>query len=313
MLDGPQRMDASAARTASAVAAPVGAASRKGPESAQLALGLLSRRAPTLESDLHQALRGGQLRLHYQGQFDLGSGRLVALEALIRWAHPRDGLLSPAQFLPLAHDAGLMGAVDRWALRAACADGAWLASRGHPVEIAVNIGSAQLVDRGFVSEVAQTAERAGLPTELLTLELGQRDVLLDLAAASAVAFQLRLLGIRTSVSDVGAGSTSARDLQLLRADEIKIDRCLTAGLGDPDGAAAGAVGRVVGVARRLKARVVAEGIETDAQYDAARAAGCDRAQGFLLARPAALEDLAHILVRRAPAPGRPMARTTAIS
>jgi EAL domain-containing protein (putative c-di-GMP-specific phosphodiesterase class I) len=275
-------------------------------DGAALALGLLNRRTAPLDVDLYQALRGGQLRLHYQGQFDLRTGGLVALEALIRWAHPEHGLLSPADFLSSARHAGLMVAIDRWVVRAACTDGAWLASHGHPIEIAVNVSAAQLADAELVGRVLAELDRSGMAPELLTLELGQHDVLEDLGSASAVALAFGLHGVRTSVSDVGAGSTSARDLQLLHADEIKIDRRMTAGLTHEHPGAAGAVGRVVAVARRLRARVVIEGVETEAQYLAAQAAGCDRAQGYLLARPAPLEDLAHLLGRigRVPSPRR---------
>ena len=273
-----------------------------GTQGAQLALGLLSRRAPALHSDLMEALSGGQLRLHYQGQFDLRTGGLVALEALIRWAHPREGLLAPARFLPMAQDAGLMSAIDRWALQTACADGAWLAQRGHPVEIAVNVSAAQLTDRSFPASVHDVADRAGCATELLTLEIGQKDVLLDLDTASAVALELGILGIRTSISEVGAASTSDRDVQVLHADEIKIDRRLTAGVGAGPGETDDVVRGVVAAARQLRARVVIEGVETEAQYRFAREVGCDRAQGYLLERPAALEDLAHLLARRQPAP-----------
>ena len=271
---------------------------------AQLALGLLSRRDPALHSDLLEALSGGQLRLHYQGQFDLRTGGLVSLEALIRWAHPREGLLSPAQFLPMAQDAGLMSAIDRWALHKACADGAWLAERGHPVEIAVNVSAAQLSDRSFPTSVQEVADRAGCATELLTLEIGQKDVLLDLDTASAVVLELGQLGIRTSISEVGAASTSDRDLQVLHVDEVKIDRRLTAGVGSGPRGTDDVVRRVVAAARQLRARVVIEGVETEAQYRFAQDVGCDRAQGYLLERPAALEDLAHLLVRRHWAPSR---------
>lgn len=266
-------------------------------DAAHLALGLLARRPDSLETELQKALGGGQLRMHYQPQLDMGTGRVAAMEALIRWAHPDHGLLTPAQFLPLAQSNGLMGMIDSWALRTACRDGAWLAARGYAVEVAVNVTASQLTDARFITEVETATRTANLPLELLTVEMGLRDVLGHIYAARDVALALRRRGVRVSVSDIGTGPSSPERLAQLQVGEVKVDRGLTAGLDDPAFGSAAAVRQVVEIARATGTRVVAEGIETPAQYEAARAAGCDRAQGYLLGRPAPLDDVAGLLAR----------------
>lgn len=268
-----------------------------GADAAQLALGLLARRPDTLETELQKALGGGQLRMHYQPQIDMRTSAVVAMEALIRWAHPDHGLLTPAQFLPLAHSAGLMGMIDSWALRSACRDGAWLATRGYRIEVAVNVTASQLTDAGFVTEVEAVTRTSGLPLELLTVEMGLRDVLGHIYSARDVALALRRRGVRVSVSDIGTGASSPERLAHLQVGEVKVDRGLVAGLDSPTLGSEPALRQVVESARAAGARVVAEGIETPAQYEIARAAGCDRGQGYLLGRPAALEDLAGMLAR----------------
>lgn len=264
---------------------------------AQLALGLLARRPDSLETELQKALGGGQLRMHYQPQVDMASSTVVAMEALIRWAHPDHGLLTPAQFLPLAQSAGLMGMIDSWALRSACRDGAWLASRGYGIEVAVNVTAAQLTDARFVTEVETVTRTSGLPLELLTVEMGLRDVLGHIYAARDVALALRRRGVRVSVSDIGTGASSPDRLAQLQVGEVKVDRGLVAGLDSPTFGSMDALRQVIASAGDVGSRVVAEGIETPAQYEAARAAGCDRGQGYLLGRPAPLEDLAGLLAR----------------
>ncbi|WP_182111838.1 MULTISPECIES: EAL domain-containing protein [unclassified Actinotalea] len=264
---------------------------------AQLALGLFNRRPDALEVELQRELGGGQLRMHYQPQLDLGDGRVVAMEALIRWAHPDHGLMTPGQFLPLAESNGLMGMIDTWALRTACRDGAWLASRGRTIEVAVNVTASQLTDPTFLTEVEQATRAAGLPIELLTVEMGLRDVLAQIYAARDVALGLHRRGVRVSVSDVGTGASSPGRLAQLRVGEVKVDRALTAAMDDASIGTVDVVREIVAAAKADGARVVAEGIETPAQYEAARLAGCDRAQGYLLGRPAPLEDLAGLLAR----------------
>ncbi len=271
--------------------------SADGTAAAQLALGLLARRPDSLETELQKALGGGQLRMHYQPQLDVRTSTVVAMEALIRWAHPDHGLLTPAQFLPLAQSAGLMGMIDSWALRTACRDGAWLAARGYPVEVAVNVTASQLTDARFITEVETATRVANLPLELLTVEMGLRDVLSHIYSARDAALALRRRGVRVSVSDIGTGASSPDRLSQLQVGEVKVDRGLTAGLDDVAYGSADAVRQVVDAAHGAGARVVAEGIETPAQYEAARAAGCDRAQGYLLGRPAPLDDLAGLLAR----------------
>ena len=186
-----------------------------------------------------------------------------------------------------------MSLIDTWALTTACRDGAWLASRGHPVEVAVNVTASQLTSPRFIWEVEDAASAAELPLTSLTFELGLRDVLSHIYAARDVALALRRRGARVSVSEIGAGASAPERLSPLKVGEVKVDRGLIAALEDPTIGSAAVVAGVVAVAHASGARVVAEGIETVRQHEAALEAGCDRAQGYLLGRPAPLEDLTH--------------------
>ncbi|NMR19747.1 EAL domain-containing protein [Cellulomonas fimi] len=279
-------------------AAPTVRASRTA-DPAGLVLGLLNRGVDPMAPELRTALPGGQLRLHYQVQRDVATGAVVSLEALIRWAHPEQGLLAPAAFLPVAQDHGLMGLIDSWALTHACRDGAWLSTCGFPVEIAVNLSSAQLTSPDVVPTVEGAARAAELPSGLLTLELSMTDALAHVFAARDVASSMARRGVRVSVADVGLGARSPERVGHLGAGEFKLDRAFVATLGDPASGPFAQLKDIVDAAHYQGVRVVAEGIENQAQLDAVRTAGCDRVQGYFVGRPAPLEDLAEVLAQPA--------------
>ena len=276
-----------------------GIASRMRPEDAGLTLALLNRAGSSSESELRQALPGGQLRLSYQIQRDIITGSVVALEALIRWAHPERGLLTPAEFLPLAQAAGLMERIEAWALQRVCQDGAWLLSRGCTVDVALNVTAAQLIRPGFVASIEREVRTTGLPSGMLTVEIGAQDALDHLAAVRDVSLALPRRGVRLSVSDVSPGRLSPHRLRQIQVGELKIDRAFTARLDQPGAdEVAEELQDIVTAARSMGARVVAEGIETNHQFEVAAAAFCDRAQGFLLGRPVPLEQIAPLVTGR---------------
>ena len=274
--------------------------SRAPSDDATLALALLNRGGGAVGGELRQSFFGGQLRLSYQVQRDVITGSAVALEALIRLAHRERGLLTPAEFLPEAESLRVMHEIDAWVLQRVCQDGAWLLSRGCTVDLALNTTATQLSRPGFVGAVEEEVRKAGLPAGMLTLEIGALDALAHLASVRAVADALPRRGVRLSVGDVSPGRRSPHHLRQITLGELKLDRAFIARLTGDDADVAGEELReLVWAARDLGARVVAEGIETPQQYEVAAAAFCDRGQGFLLGRPAPLEQVAALVTARA--------------
>ncbi|MBO1750992.1 EAL domain-containing protein [Actinotalea sp. BY-33] len=257
------------------------------------------RGAPSLEAELSQAVEAGQLRLFFQPVVDVSPGTgdaVVGAEALIRWAHPRLGLLAPAAFLPLAEEAGLVTELDLWAVGAACEALAGWSRAGagepaaealpvEPLRVAVNLAGATLVDPRLVPTVRQALSRNGLTSDRLHLEVVESRSLSDLPGVIERLVELRQIGVRISLDDFGTGFSTLAWLQSLPVDQIKIDRSFIAGL--PDHAASLALVRgVVALARELGIEVIAEGVEEPAQLALLREAGCEMVQGYLLGRPA---------------------------
>jgi diguanylate cyclase (GGDEF)-like protein/PAS domain S-box-containing protein len=239
------------------------------------------------EGQLRLALERGQFELRYQPQVRLSSGRIEAVEALVRWAHPWRGLLAPTEFVPLAEETGLILPIGRWALRAACARArAWRDGQksGPPLLVSVNLSARQLADPGFVRYVAGTLREAGLEPEALQLELTESAVMEDGDSTTATIRGLRALGVRLAVDDFGTGYSSLSHLRYLPADTLKIDKGFVEGLGrEPRDTAL--VGSIVELAHALGMGVVAEGVETPEQLARLRALGCDLGQGHIFAPP----------------------------
>jgi diguanylate cyclase (GGDEF)-like protein/PAS domain S-box-containing protein len=251
------------------------------------------------QSDLSNAMRDGELSLHYQPTLNLASGRVTGVEALVRWHHPTRGLISPASFIPLAEGTGQIVSIGRWLLREACRTVALLqTSAREPLSVHVNISPRQLHDPTLVAHVEHVLFETGLAPNLLVLEVTE-GVLLDDAAAVQRLHQLRALGLRVAIDDFGTGYTSIHYLQQLPTDILKIDRSFVSGnaIAAPERIAL--VGAIISLAKALNLRTVAEGIETEEQARELRDLGCDAGQGFLWSRavpkgelPALLQDLA---------------------
>jgi diguanylate cyclase (GGDEF)-like protein len=240
---------------------------------------------PSLEKELIAGVDHGQLRLHFQPIVADGHvGRPVGAEALLRWQHPRLGILPPAAFLPLAEESSLVVDLDLWALREACAAAARWRSEGDPVQVSVNLSSRTVGDPRLASAVRSALAAADLPPHLLCLEIVESQSLLDLPALSARLQELRQMGVHTALDDFGTGYSTLSWLQRLPVDRIKLDRSFIAEL--PDAAATVLVRGIVALATELGIGVVAEGVETAEQLDALSAAGCRHVQGYLLGRPA---------------------------
>jgi EAL domain-containing protein (putative c-di-GMP-specific phosphodiesterase class I) len=226
--------------------------------------------------------------VHLQPQVDLRDGRVVGTEALVRWQHPTRGLLSPADLLPAAEQAGLMRPLVEAVLELSlAAAGRWWPERQVPVS--VNLSAANVTDLDMPSKVAEALLRHGLPSRALTLELVEDTLMADQERGRAVLAELRRLGVRTSIDDYGTGYSSLAYLRHLPADELKLDRTLTADV-DRDARAAAIVRHTVALAHDLGLTLVAEGVEDAATGAALARLGCDVAQGYAIARPMPVED-----------------------
>jgi diguanylate cyclase (GGDEF)-like protein len=250
-----------------------------------------------LEMDLRGALPRNEFTLHYQPLIDLDTHRIVGFEALIRWAHPRRGLLLPADFIALTEETGLIVPIGQWALREACRqlqDWERLAPADAPLTIAVNLSVKQVHQATLLGEVTAVLRGSGLAPDRLMLEITESAMMDDERGTLESLEALRSLGVRLALDDFGTGYSPLKLLKRVPAHVIKIDQSFVRGLGDrPEDAAI--VGAVIAVARSLRLRVVAEGIETEQQAEQLRAMGCDLGQGFLFARPLPPEHVPAVL------------------
>ena len=236
-----------------------------------------------LEAGLRSALERDELRLHYQPAVELGSGRVVSVEALLRWEHPKHGLLAPLRFIPLAEQTGLIVPIGEWVIREACRQ---LASWGtSDLSVAVNVSPRQLASEGLVRTVSEALEDAGLEPERLCLEITESAVIADPDAALGQLRGLKEIGVRLAVDDFGIGYSSLANLRdLLPVDILKIDKSFVDGL-HASSEDRTIVESVVGLARSLGLDAVAEGVETADQAEALALMECSHAQGYHYAKP----------------------------
>ncbi|WP_174874580.1 EAL domain-containing protein [Vogesella oryzae] len=236
-----------------------------------------------LESELRRALERGELILFYQPQCDL-QGRLVGVEALVRWRHPELGLVSPAEFVPLAEESGLIVPIGSWVMKEAVAQMCTWRDRGiNMPSVAVNLSALQFRQPQLVEQVAGLLHEAALPAECLELELTESVVLEDPEDALGLMQRLHELGVRLAIDDFGTGYSSLNYLRRFPVDRLKIDRSFVQDLEQGRGIAI--VRAIVSLARSLGFVTIAEGVETEAQLDMLRRLHCDEVQGFLFAKP----------------------------
>ncbi|MBI3529148.1 MAG: EAL domain-containing protein [Betaproteobacteria bacterium] len=246
-----------------------------------------------LETELRRALEADQFVLHYQPQMDIRTGRLVGIEALIRWQHPQRGLVPPNSFIPVAEESGLIELIGKWALRTACEQNQRWQAAGFPiVKIAVNISARQFNDpSGFADEVTRLLNVTGLDPRYLELEMTESMLLKNVDENVAVLRKLGKLGTYLAVDDFGTGYSSLAYLKQLPIDTLKIDRTFVRDIeSDPDDAAI--IQAIIAMAHGLELRVTAEGVETQGQLAALGKLKCDQFQGYLISRPIPAEEFA---------------------
>jgi diguanylate cyclase (GGDEF)-like protein len=240
-----------------------------------------------LEADLRHALSAGQFELFYQPLFDLAGGAVTGCEALLRWRHPERGLVPPAEFIPLAEEIGLIVPLGAWVLRRACTEAA-----GWPdgLKIAINVSAIQLRSRGLVETVVAALAESALPADRLELEITESVLLSNDGATLELLHRLHRIGVRISLDDFGTGYSSLSYLRNFPIDKIKVDRSFLLDLG-ANPATRVIVSALINLATGLGMMVTAEGVETQAQLDWLRSAGCTEAQGYLISRPLSTADL----------------------
>ncbi|AFZ69276.1 EAL domain-containing protein [Deinococcus peraridilitoris] len=238
-----------------------------------------------LASDLRRAVERQELELHYQPQVRLRDGELIGVEALLRWRHPERGMISPAQFIPLAEETGLIVPLGAWVLQEACRQGVEWANQGHAsFRIAVNVSALQFERDDFVSTVSASLASTGFASERLELELTESIVMRDVRETTIRMEHLRQLGVSIAVDDFGTGYSSLSYLQRLPLNVLKIDRSFVQNLRDAENALP-VVKAIVGLANHLGLSTLAEGVETDSELQLLLDVGCDFAQGYHFARP----------------------------
>jgi diguanylate cyclase len=261
-----------------------------------------------LVEELREALEHRHLELHYQPQVDLASGEVVAVEALVRWPHPRLGYVPPLEFVPLAEDAGLMDSLTHLVLDQALAQcAAWRAERRR-VTVSVNISTTNLLSPSFAREIARLLDEHGVPPASLVLEITETTAMEEIDQCRRAIQDLRNLGVGVSVDDFGAGFTSLAYLSSLAVSELKLDRSFIHGLSAAEGTRDVALIRsTISLAHALGLRVVAEGVEDQTSLDLLAGFNCDVVQGYLISKPKPAAELS--LERRGPARvPRPAAR-----
>ncbi|WIM06428.1 MAG: EAL domain-containing protein [Candidatus Nitricoxidivorans perseverans] len=256
-----------------------------------------SREQTELQARLRLALDNGEFVLHYQPQFDIASGRVIGVEALLRWRDPVQGLVMPGQFVPLAEENGLIVPIGAWVLRQACSQAAAWEKAGHPpVTMAVNLSALQFRRGDLFQTVSAALRESGLNPARLELEFTESILVHETEQAANVVRELKALGVQLSIDDFGTGYSSLAYLKRFAVDKLKIDRSFVCDLEtDLDDAAI--VRAIVQMGHSLKLRVIAEGVETDRQLHMLKLVDCDEVQGFYFSRPLPPEELEPMLTR----------------
>jgi diguanylate cyclase (GGDEF)-like protein/PAS domain S-box-containing protein len=256
------------------------------------------------DQELRLAVERAELQLHYQPTVDVATGRIVGVEALLRWPHPERGLVLPAEFIGVAEETGLIVRIGRWVIEEAVRQVRAWADRipgSSGLAVAVNVSARQLTAPGLAPTVARVLERHDWPAEQLTLELTESILVDDAEAALTVLGQLKALGVRLAIDDFGTGYSSLSYLHRFPVDVVKIDRTFIHPLG-ADGEGSPVATAVVSMARALGLATVAEGVEGTHQLEGLRTMGCDGAQGFLFTPALPADEIAELLARGTCAP-----------
>jgi diguanylate cyclase (GGDEF)-like protein/PAS domain S-box-containing protein len=244
----------------------------------------------TMEQDLRQAMVDGDFEIHYQPLVDLESNEVSGCEALLRWRHPERGMVSPAEFIPLAEDTGLINELGDWVMQTACAEAAAWPSH---VRLAVNVSPVQLKSPTLALRITGALATSGLSPDRLEIEITEAVLIHDDETALVILHQLRAIGVRIALDDFGTGFSSLSYLKRFPFDKIKIDRCFVSDI-EVDGSAA-IVQAVVNIAASRNMTTTAEGVETEAQRQVLRELGCTQMQGYLFSKPRPASEIRPLL------------------
>ena len=248
-----------------------------------------------LQADLRGVAVRDELRLMYQPKLDLATGRLTGMEALVRWQHPRHGLLSPANFITLAESSGDIVEIGQWVIHAVCRQlAAWRDLGQPPLPVAINLSARQFMDRTLANVIDATLRAYALPASLLELEITESLVMKDPTHAMEILAGLRQIGLRISMDDFGTGYSSLAQLKRFPLDSVKIDRSFVQDTPH-DANDTAIIQAIIAMGHALKLKVVAEGVENAGQLAFLRQHGCDEMQGFYFSRPVPAEQLAGLI------------------
>jgi diguanylate cyclase (GGDEF)-like protein/PAS domain S-box-containing protein len=258
-------------------------------------MNLKSVQRQSLESSLRRAIERNEFLLHYQPKVNLVTGEITGVEALIRWQQPDRGLVPPAKFVPIAEDCGLILPIGRWVLREACRQASeWQAASLPFKRISVNVSAAEFRDKSFVERVETTLAETGLDARYLDLELTEGVLMADAESTGAILQDLKDIGVHLAVDDFGTGYSSLSYLRQFPIDVLKIDQSFVRQItADPDDSTI--VSAIIDMGKNLKQRVIAEGIETQAQLAFLQAHHCAEGQGYLFSRPLPATEFAELL------------------
>ena len=248
----------------------------------------------SLEADLRYALGRNEFLLHYQPKFNLKTGHITGVEALLRWQHPQRGMVYPVQFVPIAEECGLILPIGRWVLLEACKQArAWLDSGLGVVPVAVNVSAAEFGAKDFLSGVRTVLIATGVQPQNLELELTESVLMRDAESAVVTLAALKAMGVQLAIDDFGTGYSSFTYLRRFPSDALKLHQSFVQEItADPEDATI--VSAMINIGRSLKQRVIAEGVETRAQFDFLQRHGCGEGQGYYFSRPVAAEQAANL-------------------
>ncbi|GCA48893.1 phytochrome-like protein cph2 [Sinorhizobium sp. KGO-5] len=252
------------------------------------------------QEELREALAREEFLLHFQPQMSLETGRIFAAEALLRWQHPVRGIISPAAFIPLAEETGLIVPIGDWVLRAACRQlKAWQDAGLPPLIVSVNVSARQFRERNWAARVAAVLEETGLEARYLELELTESLIMQDVPGAIATMHALEAIGVHLAIDDFGTGYSSLSALKRFPVRRLKIDRSFVTDIPD-DADDMAITSAIISLAQKLGLRVIAEGVETKAQVEFLKESGCDEIQGYFFSQPLSGEDFEALLSSQRP-------------
>jgi EAL domain-containing protein (putative c-di-GMP-specific phosphodiesterase class I) len=249
-----------------------------------------------LENDLHQALKQDEFFVYYQPQVNINTGEITGMEALVRWQHPKFGLLSPAKFITLAEETGLILPIGEWVLQTACAQNkAWQDMGLPPVRVAVNLSARQFQQLTLRNIVAETLQHTNLDPQFLELEITESIAMHDVEATRAILSHLHKMGVHLSIDDFGTGYSSLAYLKKFPLDTLKIDKSFVRNLAnDPQNS--GIIRAIMTLGKGFNLRVIAEGVETEAERECLRSFQCEEMQGYLTSPPLSADDATEFLI-----------------